>query len=108
MVELNSNLSHLARCCDLGHPHMLRHSTGYNLANDDHVTRSLAHYLGHRNLESTARYTALARDRFAKFWRTKTRRPIPLWRQVGIPRWQQVRGFFFGFYRDQLARWGAH
>ena len=24
--------------------------------------------LGHRNLQSTARYTALAPDRFAKFW----------------------------------------
>jgi len=44
------------------------HSTGYKLANDGHDTRSLAHYLGHRNLQSTARYTALAPDRFAKFW----------------------------------------
>src|SRR5262249_42053169 len=42
------------------HPHMLRHSTGYKLANDGQDTRSLAHYLGHRNLQSTARYTALA------------------------------------------------
>ena len=50
------------------HPHMLRHSTGYKLANDGHDTRSLAHYLGHRNLQSTARYTALAEGRFAKFW----------------------------------------
>jgi hypothetical protein len=50
------------------HPHMLRHSTGYKLANDGADTRSLAHYLGHRNLQSTARYTALAPDRFAKFW----------------------------------------
>jgi type 1 fimbriae regulatory protein FimB/type 1 fimbriae regulatory protein FimE len=50
------------------HPHMLRHSTGYKLANDGHDTRSLAHYLGHRNLQTTARYTALAPDRFAKFW----------------------------------------
>jgi integrase len=32
------------------HPHMLRHSTGYKLANEGHDTRSLAHYLGHRNL----------------------------------------------------------
>ena len=38
------------------HPHMLRHSTGYKLANDGHDTRSLAHYLGHRNLQSTARW----------------------------------------------------
>src|SRR5262249_15567284 len=36
------------------HPHMLRYSTGYKLANDGHDTRSLAHYLGHRNLQSTA------------------------------------------------------
>ena len=32
------------------HPHMLRHSTGYKLANQGEDTRSLAHYLGHRNL----------------------------------------------------------
>jgi type 1 fimbriae regulatory protein FimE len=51
------------------HPHMLRHSTGYKLANQGEDTRSLAYYLGHRNLQSTARYTALAPDRFAKFWK---------------------------------------
>jgi type 1 fimbriae regulatory protein FimE len=50
------------------HPHMLRHATGFKLANDGHDTRSLAYYLGHRNLQSTARYTALAPDRFARFW----------------------------------------
>jgi site-specific recombinase XerD len=49
------------------HPHMLWHSTGYKLANDGHDTQSLAHYFGHRNLQSTARYTALAPDRFARF-----------------------------------------
>jgi len=51
------------------HPHMLRHSTGYKLANDGQDTRSLAHYLGHRDLQSTARYTALASDRFKGFWK---------------------------------------
>jgi len=51
------------------HPHMLRHSTGYKLANQGEDTRSLAHYLGHRNLQSTARYTALAPARFAGFWK---------------------------------------
>jgi type 1 fimbriae regulatory protein FimE len=51
------------------HPHMLRHSTGYKLANDGQDTRSLAHYLGHRSLQSTARYTALAPDRFKGFWK---------------------------------------
>ena len=51
------------------HPHMLRHACGFKLANDGHDTRSLAHYLGHRNLQSTARYTALAPGRFAGFWK---------------------------------------
>jgi type 1 fimbriae regulatory protein FimB/type 1 fimbriae regulatory protein FimE len=51
------------------HPHMLRHSVGYKLANDGQDTRSIAHYLGHRNLQSTARYTALAADRFKDFFR---------------------------------------
>ena len=51
------------------HPHMLRHSTGYKLANQGEDTRSLAHFLGHRNLQSTARYTALAPDRFKSFWK---------------------------------------
>ena len=37
--------------------------------NDGHDTRSLAHYLGHRNLQSTARYTALAPDRFKACWK---------------------------------------
>ena len=36
------------------HPHVLRHSTGYKLANHSEDTRSLAHYLGHRNIQSTA------------------------------------------------------
>src|ERR1700738_3142546 len=49
--------------------HALRHSTGYKLANQGEDTRSLAHYLGHRNLQSTARYTALAPDRFKGFWK---------------------------------------
>jgi len=51
------------------HPHMLRHSCGYKLANDGQDTRSLAHYLGHRNLQSTAKYTALAPGRFRDFWK---------------------------------------
>jgi type 1 fimbriae regulatory protein FimE len=51
------------------HPHQLRHACGFKLANDGADTRSLAHYLGHRNLQSTARYTALAPGRFKGFWR---------------------------------------
>src|SRR5271156_887265 len=32
------------------HPHMLRHSAGYKLANEGHDTRSIQQYLGHRNI----------------------------------------------------------
>lgn len=51
------------------HPHMLRHSTGYKLANDGHDTRAIQHYLGHRNIQHTVRYTELAAGRFKNFWR---------------------------------------
>ena len=50
------------------HPHMLRHSTGYKLANDGHDTRAIQHYLGHRNIQHTVRYTELAPGRFKDFW----------------------------------------
>ena len=50
------------------HPHMLRHACGYKLANDGHDTRALQHYLGHRNIQHTVRYTELAPDRFKGFW----------------------------------------
>jgi type 1 fimbriae regulatory protein FimE len=51
------------------HPHMLRHSTGYKLANDGHDTRALRHYMGHKNIMHTVRYTEMAPDRFKDFWR---------------------------------------
>jgi len=50
------------------HPHMLRHACGFKLANDGHDTRAIQHYLGHRNIQHTVRYTELASDRFTKFW----------------------------------------
>jgi integrase len=51
------------------HAHMLRHACGYKLANEGHDTRSLQAYLGHRNIQNTTRYTALAQDRFKGFWK---------------------------------------
>jgi site-specific recombinase XerD len=51
------------------HPRMLRHACGYKLANDGHDTRALQHYLGHKNIQHTVRYTELAPDRFKDFWR---------------------------------------
>ena len=61
-----------AVAADLGikaHAHMLRHACGYKLANDGIDTRSLQAYLGHRNIQNTTRYTALAPDRFKGFWK---------------------------------------
>jgi type 1 fimbriae regulatory protein FimB/type 1 fimbriae regulatory protein FimE len=48
---------------------MLRHACGYKLANEGHDTRSLQHYLGHKNIVHTVRYTELAPDRFKGFWK---------------------------------------
>src|SRR5262245_26775796 len=53
----------------LVHSHMLRHSCGYKLANDSQDTRAIQHYLGHKSINSTVRYTQLAPDRFRNFWR---------------------------------------
>ena len=50
------------------HPHMLRHACGYKLANDGRDTRALQHYLGHKNIMHTVRYTELSPERFKKFW----------------------------------------
>lgn len=50
------------------HPHMLRHACGYKLANDGHDTRAIQHYLGHKNIQHTVRYTVLKADRFTHFW----------------------------------------
>jgi integrase len=65
----------IARACVIAgfefqlHPHMLRHSCGFKLANDGHDTRSLQAYLGHRSIQHTVRYTELAPGRFKTFWK---------------------------------------
>ena len=51
------------------HPHMLRHACGFKLANDGHDTRALQHYLGHKNIQHTVRYTELSPERFKGFWK---------------------------------------
>ena len=50
------------------HPHMLRHSTGFKLANESRDTRSIQQYLGHKNIIHTTLYTELAADKFTDFW----------------------------------------
>ena len=50
------------------HPHMLRHACGYKLANDGQDTRAIQHYMGHKNIQHTVRYTELSPERFKSFW----------------------------------------
>jgi type 1 fimbriae regulatory protein FimB len=51
------------------HPHMLRHSCGFALANKGRDTRLIQDYLGHRNITHTQIYTRTASVRFEGLWR---------------------------------------
>jgi type 1 fimbriae regulatory protein FimB len=50
------------------HPHMLRHSCGFALANKGHDLRLIQDYLGHRDPRHTAHYTRTAAARFEGLW----------------------------------------
>jgi type 1 fimbriae regulatory protein FimB/type 1 fimbriae regulatory protein FimE len=50
------------------HPHMLRHATGFALANKGVDTRTLQAYLGHKNIQHTVKYTELSATRFKGLW----------------------------------------
>ena len=58
------------------HPHMLRHATGFKLANQGVDTRSLQQYLGHKNIQHTVRYTELSAERFRDFGRPRPPRRV--------------------------------
>jgi type 1 fimbriae regulatory protein FimB len=51
------------------HPHMLRHSCGFALADKGHDLRLIQDYLGHRDPRHTVRYTRTAGRRFDGLWR---------------------------------------
>jgi type 1 fimbriae regulatory protein FimB/type 1 fimbriae regulatory protein FimE len=50
------------------HVHMLRHSTGYALANRGIDTRRLQHFLGHASITNTVKYTAMSPEPFKDIW----------------------------------------
>lgn len=52
------------------HPHMLRHSCGFALAEQGVDTRLIQDYLGHRNINHTVIYTASNAKRFSRLWRS--------------------------------------
>src|SRR5512135_1553980 len=51
------------------HPHMLRHSCGFTLANRGTDLRLIQDYLGHRDPKHTVHYTRVAGSRFEGLWR---------------------------------------
>ena len=51
------------------HPHMLRHSCGYYLANEGYDLRLIQDYLGHRDPKHTMQYTRVAARRFDGLWK---------------------------------------
>ena len=61
-----------ARRAGLGalHPHMLRHSCGFYLANQGYDLRLIQDYLGHRDPKHTVHYTRVAGVRFEGMWGT--------------------------------------
>ncbi len=50
------------------HPHMLRHGTGFYLANKGIPTRTIQAYLGHKSIQHTVRYTELSASAFNGLW----------------------------------------
>ena len=50
------------------HPHMLRHSCGFYLANKGYDLRLIQDYLGHRDPKHTAYYTRTVGVRFEGLW----------------------------------------
>jgi type 1 fimbriae regulatory protein FimB len=51
------------------HPHTLRHSCGYYLANSGVDLRTMQDYLGHRDPKHTVHYTRVAGRRFEGLWK---------------------------------------
>lgn len=50
------------------HPHMLRHSCGFYLADQGYDLRLIQDYLGHRDPKHTVHYTRIAGSRFQGLW----------------------------------------
>ena len=70
--SVNYLIGAAARRARLGalHPHMLRHSCGFYLANQGYDLRLIQDYLGHRDPKHTVHYTRVAGIRFEGMWGT--------------------------------------
>ena len=70
--SINYLIGTAARRAGLGalHPHMLRHTCGFYLANQGYDLRLIQDYLGHRDPKHTVHYTRVAGVRFEGLWET--------------------------------------
>lgn len=68
--SVNYLINAAAQCAKLiaVHPHMLRHSCGFYLANQGYDLRLIQDYLGHRDPKHTVHYTRIAGVRFEGLW----------------------------------------
>jgi site-specific recombinase XerD len=68
--SINYIVKKAAERCNLTwiHPHTLRHSCGYYLANKGYDLRLIQDYLGHRDPKHTVHYTRVAGSRFEGIW----------------------------------------
>ena len=68
--SVNYLIGTAARRAGLGalHPHMLRHTCGFYLANQGYDLRLIQDYLGHRDPKHTVHYTRVAGVRFEGLW----------------------------------------
>src|SRR5262249_24940263 len=80
-------------------PHMLRHACGYALANAGHDTRALQAWLGHKNIQHTARYTELAPERFKNFCRWK----LPALKGIG----RELEGLYVTKASPLVRSWAS-
>jgi integrase len=65
--EIVARTGQVAGLAFVPHPHQLRHACGYYLASQGHDTRAIQDYLGHKNIQHTVRYTAMAPHPFESF-----------------------------------------
>lgn len=66
---LVSEIGRRARLPLKAHPHMLRHSCGYALANKGRSTRDIQDFLGHKQIRHTVIYTQTNSARFRDIWK---------------------------------------
>jgi type 1 fimbriae regulatory protein FimB len=69
--NVNAIVRHAVKAAGLGgvHPHTLRHSCGFYLADKDTPVRIMQDYLGHRSSQHTVHYTRVSGRRFEGLWK---------------------------------------